>query len=34
MFLNGADVLCVVADDGEVIGTLHRDAVIRLMLGG
>jgi glycine betaine/proline transport system ATP-binding protein len=34
MFLAGAQSLNVVTNGGEVLGTLHRDAIVTLMLGG
>jgi glycine betaine/proline transport system ATP-binding protein len=34
LFLEGTESLRVTDDSGAAIGTLHRDAVIRLMLGG
>jgi glycine betaine/proline transport system ATP-binding protein len=34
LFLDGAGVIAVTGEDGAVIGHLHRDDVVRLMLGG
>ena len=34
LLLAGAQTLSVVTDSGDAIGTLHRDAVVKLMLGG
>ena len=33
-FLNGADTVAVTGEDGAVLGHLHREDVVRLMLGG
>ena len=34
MFLEGAQSVNVVAENGDILGVLHRDAIITLMLGG
>ncbi len=34
LFLEGAEAVSVVGDAGQVLGTVRRDAVVRMMLGG
>ena len=34
LFLEGAEAVSVVSDAGQVLGTVRRDAVVRMMLGG